>query len=178
MGLPAPASSYSSGFQKCSVGVHAQSASLFQGGREWGLLGGCKMIKMIISGLAAALLAGCVTYYPYPYAVDASVSSTGETVYYTEETEDNVSYAGSVYYPWASMDYFYFGNHYYRPAASFSFSIGGYARAMVRSYYGLVLLSFLLLGMEHSLLSVPLLLFWRRLWLGRMECLVQPILAS
>ena len=95
------------------------------------------MTKMIISGLAAALLAGCVAYYPYPYAVDATVSSTGETVYYTDETEDYVFYPGSVYYPWSSMDYFYFGNHYYRPAASFSFSIGGYAGGpWYGPYYG------------------------------------------
>lgn len=99
------------------------------------------MIKKTIAGLTALLLAGCVTYYPYPYAVESTVSSTGETVVYAEEPDDydyyDSSVDSSVYYPWTSVDYFYFGNHYYRPAVTFSLSYGIYGGGpWYGAYYG------------------------------------------
>jgi hypothetical protein len=68
--------------------------------------------------LACALLAGCVTYsYPQPY--DLGSRHTSHDAAYARDYSGNYNYSiglSSAYYPWWSVDYFYLGFHYYRPA--------------------------------------------------------------
>ena len=82
------------------------------------------MKKQIVSSLAILLLSGCVYYVPYEVA--ATEPWVDEPVAYEEPAIAYESYVASPYYPWASLDYFYFGNNYYRPYSGFSFSFGFY----------------------------------------------------
>ena len=96
------------------------------------------MIKHTILGFAVLILAGCVTYYPYPELVYSASDNT--TTYYDQgyDTSDDaeVVYGSTYYYPWWSVDYFYLGNHYYRPSHSFSFSYGNPWYSPYYGYYG------------------------------------------
>lgn len=93
------------------------------------------MIKQIVSSLAVLLLSGCVYYVPYEVA--ATEPWVDEPVAYEEPGVVYESYVVSPYYPWASVDYFYLGNNYYRPASSISFSFGFYGGgAWYPPYYG------------------------------------------
>ncbi|MSQ98475.1 MAG: hypothetical protein EXR85_04150 [Xanthomonadales bacterium] len=83
------------------------------------------MKKQIVSSMAVLLLSGCVYYVPYEVA--ATEPWVDEPVAYEEPAVAYESYVVSPYYPWASLDYFYFGNNYYRPYSGFSFSFGFYA---------------------------------------------------
>jgi len=83
------------------------------------------MKKHIVSSLAVLLLSGCVYYVPYEVA--ATEPWVDEPVAYAEPAVAYESYVVSPYYPWASLDYFYFGNNYYRPYSGFSYSFGFYA---------------------------------------------------
>lgn len=83
------------------------------------------MKKQIFSSMAVMLLSGCVYYVPYEVA--ATEPWVDEPVAYEEPAVTYESYVVSPYYPWASLDYFYFGNSYYRPYSGFSFSFGFYA---------------------------------------------------
>jgi len=82
------------------------------------------MKKQIFSGIAIALLSGCVYYVPYEVA--ATEPWVDQPVAYEEPAVTYESYGVSPYYPWASLDYFYFGNSYYGPYSGFSFSLGFY----------------------------------------------------
>lgn len=80
------------------------------------------MIRNIVVSLAAMVLSGCVYYVPYE--ATATEPWVDETVVYEEPAVVYESYIVSPYYPWASVDYFYFGNNYYWPYSGFSFSFG------------------------------------------------------
>ena len=83
------------------------------------------MAKAILSCLALALLCGCASNYN-PYVEE--ISSHGQVVHtsdYYYDFDDEITYVTvSPYYPWGSLDYFYFGNHYYRYASTPAFAIG------------------------------------------------------
>jgi hypothetical protein len=80
------------------------------------------VIRNIVVGLAVLGLSGCVYYVPYE--ATATEPWVDETVVYEEPAIVYESYLVSPYYPWASLDYFYLGNNYYRPYSGFSFSFG------------------------------------------------------
>jgi hypothetical protein len=61
------------------------------------------------------------------YEATATEPWVDETVVYEEPAVVYESYIVSPYYPWASVDYFYFGNNYYWPYSGFSFSFGFYS---------------------------------------------------
>jgi hypothetical protein len=67
------------------------------------------------------LLTGCVTYY-YPE------TALEDGVYYAEDDPSYVvysdAYAGTPYYPWSSLDYFYLGFNPYPSSYGGGFSIG------------------------------------------------------
>jgi hypothetical protein len=93
------------------------------------------VFKAMIFGLATLLLTACVTYYPYPYEDTANVAYIEDTAPYDDVAY--VEYGSSPYYPWASLDYFYLGDHYYRTSGSFSFSFGlGFGVPWYYPYYG------------------------------------------
>ncbi len=82
------------------------------------------MIKLLISSLMMAMLAGCVS--PYYSMADSGYSSNEVTagVPYQDSYARPSGYVQSTaYYPYWSMDYFYLGSHYYRPSYGSSFSI-------------------------------------------------------
>jgi len=95
------------------------------------------MVKVTGSVLALVLLfvlAGCATgQSPYAYrtldgeyyGADGYASDYDDGYYDT----DIVIYGGSQWYPWTSLDYFYLGNHYYRPWSSWYLSFGAFAPA-------------------------------------------------
>ena len=101
------------------------------------------MFKHIFLGIAVLLLAGCVAYYPYPERVYSASDNTTQvydqgydTEQYDSADEASVVYGSNYYYPWWSVDYFYLGNHYYRPSLSFSFSYGSPWYSPYYGYYG------------------------------------------
>jgi len=83
------------------------------------------VIKQIVVSLAVLALSGCVYYVPYEVAV--TEPPVDEAVVYEEPAVVYESYVVSPYYPWASVDYFYLGNNYYRPYSGVFFSYGFYA---------------------------------------------------
>lgn len=82
------------------------------------------MKKQFVIGLAVLLLSGCVYYVPYEVA--ATEPWTDESVAYEEPGAVYDTYVVSPYYPWASVDYFYLGNNYYRPYSGAFYSFGFY----------------------------------------------------
>jgi len=71
-------------------------------------------MNRLLTMLSLLMLSGCVTYY-YPQ------TAIEDGVYYAEDDPAYINgayvnyyygYAGSAYYPWRSMDYFYFGYGY------------------------------------------------------------------
>jgi len=96
------------------------------------------MAKAILSCLVMLTLVACASDYN-PYVQE--ISSNGQVVqsnsFYYEPYEE-VAYVGvSPYYPWGSIDYFYFGNHYYQSSSSLAFSVGvSYWSPWYSPYYG------------------------------------------
>lgn len=75
------------------------------------------MKKLLILPLLI-LLAGCVTYYYPETALEDGVYYAGDDPSYVLNSGD---YSGVVYYPWASLDYFYMG---YWPYSGYGYVYG------------------------------------------------------
>lgn len=103
-----------------------------------------KLLTTLLMIACAAVLQGCAIY-SNPYEPTGRVHYRGESAYdkyaYDEgEPMVDLSFADVAYYPWWSVDYYYLGPHYYRPAylRGSYFSVGysfGYP-ANYWPYYG------------------------------------------
>ena len=81
-----------------------------------------KYAKFIVLCVCAFALQGCISYSAPVYAPTQYVSAHE----YDEEFDDvyveatsglDVNLADAAYYPWWSVDYYYLGQHLYRPAS-------------------------------------------------------------
>lgn len=86
--------------------------------------------------LLAVILTGCVTsHHPVVesdyevYAEDGAYDGYAEAYddgygNYSGSYTTHIVYSDAAWYPWWSMDYFYFGNHHYRPSRGSAFTFG------------------------------------------------------
>ncbi len=73
-------------------------------------------MRLLLLVLSALVLQGCIHYHysyePSEYAYDGAEDPD----FYDDGTPVvDVRFADAAYYPWWSIDYYYFGRHYYRP---------------------------------------------------------------
>jgi hypothetical protein len=95
-----------------------------------------KLTRLILIVLSAMLLQGCITYYYPAYEPGATDNYAedeySEADYFGDEAYDlgtpivDLRVISAAYYPWWSMDYYYLGPHYYRPAY-FGYTSGWYS---------------------------------------------------
>jgi len=84
---------------------------LFQGGK------GPMMLRIFISCVVSAMLAGCAS--PYHSMRDSGAGYGRQTAYVHSS-----AWVDPAWYPWWSVDYFYLGDHYYRPIFGPAYSFG------------------------------------------------------
>lgn len=95
------------------------------------------MAKAVLSCLLPLMLCACASDYN-PYVEE--ISSNGQVVQSAGSYYGSSDYAYvtvSPFYPWGSIDYFYFGNHYYQSAYSPAYVVGvSYWSPWYSPYYG------------------------------------------
>jgi hypothetical protein len=76
-----------------------------------------KFTRILILTICALALQGCATYYySSPIGDRGEYAYAGDEDYYGSGAGyATYNYSDVRYYPWWSMDYYYFGPHYYRP---------------------------------------------------------------